>query len=420
MTMTTTPQHAGSVTCAGGAVVTVDIGPLIVLSPVIRAQIKNSWPHRDVAVGVALPEVSDVVLLKILGFCADFLRLGAAVTSKWEADFSSMETSTLCEIASASHHLQLSSLIDASCKAIAALIKGKTPAEIRATFNIPYDFEPGSDMPPPTMRDKLRNKLIFRARSQTLKKLSKPAVKPHPEQPNTTFSSTKLPKQHFQPSHKQCNSQLVGSAVEETIKKTPNKDPEVNPTEPSHTLCDTILHLPLTPERNNNSPNCNDQSSPPPSPTSHTSNTLTNEPHIFFYPSQCTTPSSDPSAPSPKASSPMVDTCSSQLNHSDTDSDLGQPLESSSAKEHLCDMSTPQTSCCAGDTQDSDEEFDIQLEEFRKKLEWPPPTVKKSLSPQLRTALLSNLKAFSSMPNISGPQSSPLPVGFTPSPTPAM
>jgi len=55
--------------------------------------------------------------------------------------------------------LDIKPLVDLTCKAIARLLKGKSPAEIRRTFNILYDFNPGDDAPPPTMRDKLRNKL---------------------------------------------------------------------------------------------------------------------------------------------------------------------------------------------------------------------------------------------------------------------
>lgn len=45
----------------------------------------------------------------------------------------------------AAYHLQIKPLVDLTCQAIAQLLKGKTPAEIRRTFNILYDFQPEDD-----------------------------------------------------------------------------------------------------------------------------------------------------------------------------------------------------------------------------------------------------------------------------------
>jgi S-phase kinase-associated protein 1 len=48
-------------------------------------------------------------------------------------------------IRQAAYHLQIKPLVDLACQAIAQLLKGKTPAEIRRTFNILYDFQPEDD-----------------------------------------------------------------------------------------------------------------------------------------------------------------------------------------------------------------------------------------------------------------------------------
>jgi S-phase kinase-associated protein 1 len=77
----------------------------------------------------------------------------------WDEKFVRLEPGELCELASAAYHLEIKPLVDLTCKAIAKLLKGKPPAEIRRTFNILYDFSPGDDVPPPTTRDKLRTKL---------------------------------------------------------------------------------------------------------------------------------------------------------------------------------------------------------------------------------------------------------------------
>eukprot|EP00808_Paulinella_micropora_P025766 g11676.t1 len=48
----------------------------------------------------------------------------------------------LCELASASYYLDVKPLVDLTCRAIADTIKGKSPEEIRSTFNIVNDFTP--------------------------------------------------------------------------------------------------------------------------------------------------------------------------------------------------------------------------------------------------------------------------------------
>jgi hypothetical protein len=42
----------------------------------------------------------------------------------------------------AANYLNIKSLLDLTCKTVADMIKGKTPEEIRAHFNIQNDFTP--------------------------------------------------------------------------------------------------------------------------------------------------------------------------------------------------------------------------------------------------------------------------------------
>jgi S-phase kinase-associated protein 1 len=45
----------------------------------------------------------------------------------------------------AANYLDIRSLLDVTCKTVANMIKGKTPDEIRKTFNIKNDFTPNEE-----------------------------------------------------------------------------------------------------------------------------------------------------------------------------------------------------------------------------------------------------------------------------------
>jgi S-phase kinase-associated protein 1 len=62
--------------------------------------------------------------------------------SPWDKEFLSVDQSVLFELILAANFLDIKPLLDATCKTVANMIKGKSPEEIRKQFNIVNDFTP--------------------------------------------------------------------------------------------------------------------------------------------------------------------------------------------------------------------------------------------------------------------------------------
>ncbi|CAB4061859.1 SKP1 [Lepeophtheirus salmonis] len=66
--------------------------------------------------------------------------------SSWDADFLKVDQGTLFELILAANYLDIKGLLDVTCKTVANMIKGKTPDEIRKTFNTSKnDFTPSEE-----------------------------------------------------------------------------------------------------------------------------------------------------------------------------------------------------------------------------------------------------------------------------------
>ncbi|KRZ07815.1 S-phase kinase-associated protein 1 [Trichinella zimbabwensis] len=62
--------------------------------------------------------------------------------SDWDKKFLDVDQGTLFDIILAANYLEIQSLLDVACLSVAKMMKGKTPEEIRNTFNIKNDFTP--------------------------------------------------------------------------------------------------------------------------------------------------------------------------------------------------------------------------------------------------------------------------------------
>ncbi|KAL9241410.1 hypothetical protein vseg_015526 [Gypsophila vaccaria] len=110
---------------------------------------------------IPLPNVTSKILAKVIEYCKKHVESSNSNDDKssetaataatavvdddlksWDAEFVKVDQSTLFDLILAANYLNIKSLLDLTCQTVADMIKGKTPEEIRKTFNIKNDFTP--------------------------------------------------------------------------------------------------------------------------------------------------------------------------------------------------------------------------------------------------------------------------------------
>jgi len=102
---------------------------------------------------IPIPNVNDAVLTKVLEWCEQHKNDPVPLTEEdtdtrkkstdieeWDQKFMQVDQEMLFEIILAANYLDIKPLLDVGCKTVANMIKGKSPEEIRKTFNIQNDF----------------------------------------------------------------------------------------------------------------------------------------------------------------------------------------------------------------------------------------------------------------------------------------
>ncbi|PIA63018.1 hypothetical protein AQUCO_00200796v1 [Aquilegia coerulea] len=102
---------------------------------------------EDECAGIPLPNVTAKILAKVIEYCKKHVEGEGQSTEEeelktWDADFVKVDQATLYDLILAANYLNIKSLLDHTCQTVADMIKGKTPEEIRKTFNIKNDFTP--------------------------------------------------------------------------------------------------------------------------------------------------------------------------------------------------------------------------------------------------------------------------------------
>jgi len=119
-------------------------------SETIKHMIEDIGPEQ----AIPLPNVTGKILQKVITYCQYHLEHPTPVSeekkddkrtddiSPWDLEFCKVDQATLFELILAANYLDIRPLLDLTCKTVANMIKGKTPEEIRKTFNIKNDFTP--------------------------------------------------------------------------------------------------------------------------------------------------------------------------------------------------------------------------------------------------------------------------------------
>lgn len=121
-------------------------------SGTIKTMLEDCGMDEEEDAVVPLPNVNSAILRKVIQW-ATFHKDDPQPTdddenkekrtddiSSWDADFLKVDQGTLFELILAANYLDTKGLLDVTCKTVANMIKGKTPDEIRKTFNIKNDF----------------------------------------------------------------------------------------------------------------------------------------------------------------------------------------------------------------------------------------------------------------------------------------
>ncbi|XP_027346110.1 SKP1-like protein 1A [Abrus precatorius] len=98
---------------------------------------------------IPLPNVTSKILAKVIEYCKKHVEANNSDEKPseedlkaWDADFVKVDQATLFDLILAANYLNIKTLLDLTCQTVADMIKGKTPEEIRKTFNIKNDFTP--------------------------------------------------------------------------------------------------------------------------------------------------------------------------------------------------------------------------------------------------------------------------------------
>lgn len=142
--------------------------------PMICREVLQTGMGSSKNYAIKLPQrVSTAVLGLILDYCRFHQVQGRSNKERktFDEKFIRLDTKKLCELTSGADSLQLRPLVDLTSRALARMIEGKTPEEIRHTFHLPDDLTEEEKLEPLRIRTddpriRLLNRLYARKRKE--------------------------------------------------------------------------------------------------------------------------------------------------------------------------------------------------------------------------------------------------------------
>ena len=122
------------------------------MSETIKTLLEDSCLDDDDEEPIPLPDVNAAILRKVIEWSIHHKDDPPPAADEenrekrtediepYDQEFLKVDQGTLFELILAAHYLDIKGLLDVTCKTVANMIKGKTPEEIRKTFNIKYEF----------------------------------------------------------------------------------------------------------------------------------------------------------------------------------------------------------------------------------------------------------------------------------------
>ncbi|PKA48044.1 SKP1-like protein 21 [Apostasia shenzhenica] len=159
--------------CVDGSIQQVE-EEVAMFCPMICREILQTGMGSSKNYAITLPQrVNPCILSLILDYCRFHQVPGRSNKERKSFDekFTRIDTKRLCELTSAADSLQLKPLVDLTSRALARMIEGKTPEEIRETFHLPDDLTEEEKLEPlqntcDDPRIRLLNRLYARKRKE--------------------------------------------------------------------------------------------------------------------------------------------------------------------------------------------------------------------------------------------------------------
>ncbi|KAA8534428.1 hypothetical protein F0562_031945 [Nyssa sinensis] len=106
--------------------------------------IKNMVEDNCASNTIPIPNIDSKTLAMLIEYCKKHAdeTITAEDLKQFDSEFVEKDQAILYHLLLAANYLNIPSLLDELCKKVANMIKGKTPEEIRKTFNIKNDFTP--------------------------------------------------------------------------------------------------------------------------------------------------------------------------------------------------------------------------------------------------------------------------------------